>query len=146
MKKPIECTPDYEIYDNGAVFSIKSNKFLKIALSTKGYMKVDICVNSIKKKKFIHRLLAEAFIPNPLNKPIVNHINGIKTDNQLENLEWCTSSENQSHAYRLKLKIPTLKQIEAGRLNLKSWHESKKVKTLKTGQVAEYMPIIGCKQ
>lgn len=56
------------------------------------------------KAAYVHRMIAEAFIPNPQNLPTVNHINGIKTDNRIENLEWCSYSDNNKHAYKTGLK------------------------------------------
>jgi hypothetical protein len=69
-----------------------------------GYMTVGLTVNNVKVNKYVHRLVAEAFIPNPNNYPQVNHINCDKTDNRIHNLEWCTNSQNQIHNIREKVK------------------------------------------
>jgi hypothetical protein len=79
---------------------------LKPSFSSWGYYIVKLYKgngNAGKKTKLIHRLVAEAFIDNRKNHSEVNHINGIKTDNRLENLEWCTHSENVKHAFTIGL-------------------------------------------
>lgn len=70
---------------------------------TNGYLGVGISLLGVRNDFFVHRLVASVFIPNPENKPMVNHINGIKTDNRVENLEWVTALENTQHAIVNKL-------------------------------------------
>ena len=78
-------------------------KPLKHLIDKDGYKRVNLKVHQKTNTKNIHRLVAIAFIPNLENKPQVNHINGIKGDNRIENLEWCTMSENRQHAYNTGL-------------------------------------------
>lgn len=78
-------------------FRITKEKILKQKTTTTGYLSIQMGKEC--KGVLVHRVFATAFIENPLNKPQVNHINGIKNDNRIENLEWVTQSENQIHAY-----------------------------------------------
>jgi hypothetical protein len=96
----------YQVSNLGNVKSFNQNKngkILTLSISHRGYVMVSLRIN-IQKSFSIHRLVAQAFIQNTENKSEVNHINGIKTDNRVENLEWATRSENQFHAYRTGLK------------------------------------------
>ena len=78
--------------------SVKKSKKLKTHICEGGYYSTDFQVNGIKETVTIHRLIAEAFIPNPENKPTVNHKDGIKTNIAISNLEWATYGENNQHA------------------------------------------------
>ena len=91
----------YEVSTFGNVRSKKTNKPKKGRDNGHGYLSVAIYKNNKCSNKYIHRLVAETFIPNPDNKPQVNHKNGNKGDNRVENLEWCSSSENAQHAIKV---------------------------------------------
>lgn len=93
----------YQISNLGNVKNIMKNKVLKPRKHTNGYLRICLCKNGIVKDYFIHRLVASAFIENPLNKSDVNHIDGNKANNNIFNLEWSTRSENQKHAFSIGL-------------------------------------------
>ena len=99
---------DYSVSDDGRIFS-RYGKELTQRDNGHGYLCVQICGNKKKEKKYIHRLVATAFIPNPEEKPCVNHIDGNKRNNRASNLEWCTHEENTRHA---ALDLGVLNQYE----------------------------------
>ena len=108
----------------GARNKRKSNitRLLKTNSNNFGYLKVELYKDGKSKIKYVHRLVAEAFIPNPDQKPQVNHIDGNKANNTLSNLEWVTSSENLSHACKTGLRISPM-HGKFGNLN----HLSKRI-------------------
>lgn len=90
----------YQVSNLGNVKSIRSNKVIKPTPHTKGYLKAQLCVNGKRKMLYIHRLVAELFIPNELGLEQVNHINRDKHDNRVENLEWVSCQDNIIHFYQ----------------------------------------------
>lgn len=100
MWKTIEEYSDYRVSDIGEIESTKRGitRLLKPMVSKKGYLRIELGKNGIAIAYSIHRLVATAFIPNPENKTQVNHIDGNKKNNHVENLEWATAKENVRHS------------------------------------------------
>ena len=113
---------DYLIDIEGNIMSKRTSKLLTHSTDTPGYKYVRLN----QKNHTIHRLIAIHFIPNPENKRCVNHINGIKTDFSINNLEWCTHAENMRHATDMGLNYG---------LKRGSNSKAKKIINIKTGEV-----------
>lgn len=98
--KTIKEFPNYLIGNNGEVYSKVALKAKRQTSngSGKGYLYVDLYKNNIRKRFYVHRLVAEYFLPNKDNKPYINHKDGNPKNNNVDNLEWCTPKENVEHA------------------------------------------------
>lgn len=100
MKKIFE---GYYITEDGRIWSSKSNKFIAQRISPKGYYVVNLSINKHCKTYQVHNLIAIAFIPNPNNYNVINHKDGNKLNNNINNLEWCTQKYNMQHAFKNNL-------------------------------------------
>lgn len=88
---------NYQITDDGRVWSKKSKAWLEPWLTKTGYLCFSLMKDGVKHNVRLHKILAETFIPNPENKPYIDHINTIRTDNRLENLRWVSHKENMNN-------------------------------------------------
>tara|TARA_Y100001963_G_C6510818_1_gene322050 strand:- start:58 stop:522 length:465 start_codon:yes stop_codon:yes gene_type:complete len=90
----IENYENYIIYENGKIYNTKTKIWLKPCKNQDGYLQLKLCKDGKQKHFRLHRLLAKTFIPNPNNLECVDHINGVRDDNRLENLRWYSKENN----------------------------------------------------
>lgn len=120
----------YAITEDGRVWSYRYNKFFTPQIDGSGYYRVQLTKDGKHRNYRIHRLVAEAFIPNPQNLPEVNHLDEVKTNNNVYNLEWCDHSYNINYGTRLDRMSKTL---------------SHKVRCLETGEIFDSIRDCGSK-
>lgn len=107
--RPIAGFPNYQVSNKGKVMNLKTGRVIKNSIDYNGYMSVNLWKNNKLKHFRVHKLVAQAFLPNPLKLPQVNHIDECKTNNDANNLEWCTASQNIRYSiYRQYRKINQL--------------------------------------
>lgn len=120
--RPIAGFPNYQVSNRGRVMNLMRGKVLKNRINGHGYEHVALCKNGKQKNYTVHRLVAQAFIPNTDNLPQINHIDECKTNNDVSNLEWCTPSQNQRYsAHHRSCKI---NQLTLDGELVKTWESS----------------------
>lgn len=124
---------NYSVSDSGQVRRDDTNHIKEPRLNRYGYDVVDLYKNGNRQTERIHRLVAEAFIPNPDNKPEVNHKDGNKRNNHISNLEWATKRENIDHAVKHGLRTPSYGM--RGKKNPNGGAHGKPVRVVETGEI-----------
>ena len=109
---------NYKISNYGRVYSVKNNSIINGYITKKGYHRVNLYKNGKSHSYAIHRLVALHFIPNPGQKNEVNHINGNKSNNKVENIEWVTTLENTHHAWKNNLATAEKRQKKVYKYDL----------------------------
>jgi len=131
MSAEIEGFPNYHILSDGRVFNLSTIKFMKISYDKNGYPKITLSHAGIRKTFKIHRLIAYYFIPNPENKPMVDHIDGNPQNNSIENLRWCDNSQNQQNSsaqINNKLGIKNIRLTESGSYQFRKEYQGRTVR------------------
>lgn len=101
MFKQIIGFENYSVNENGVVVNTLTNHIKLPCYNNRGYLFVDLYKHNKRHREYVHRIVANAFIPNPQNKPYINHIDGNPHNNSVINLEWCTPIENVEHASKI---------------------------------------------
>ena len=116
----------YQVSTLGRVRSFVTDRILKPSPLPKGYLRVFLCLGSERYTKYVHRLVAEAFIANPNNYEEVDHINSIKTDNRVENLRWCTHAQNNQFEAKRKAVSDSMKNSEVCKKRIEILNKAKR--------------------
>lgn len=135
-RKMVEIVNGYYATEEGEIWSKRKNKNIAKKLNNRGYYLVNLSISGKVKTYQLHRLIATAFIENPESLPVVNHKDGNKLNNRVENLEWCTHSQNVNHALKTGLAHPAKGvHTKFGRLSRK---EVKEIRDLLCNGLSQY--------
>jgi len=127
----------YILFYTGKVYSLYSKRFMKPNKNPNGYMRINLVITDKPKFFLIHRLIGLNFLPNPENKPQIDHINRVRDDNRIENLKWATISENLNNKTRYGYTKYFIKQRNRWRVRYYLLNKKTKSKSFKTESEAD---------